>query len=96
MSEKSPLGMLQLGHLIKEAGFPPGVINILNGAAETGSLLASHMKIRMISFTGSAFTGRKIQEMAAKSNLKKVALELGGKSPVLVFNDANAVKAIDL
>ncbi|CAG7554670.1 unnamed protein product [Fusarium equiseti] len=95
MSEKSPLGMLQLGHLIKEAGFPPGVINILNGAAETGSLLASHMKIRMISFTGSAFTGRKIQEMAAKSNLKKVALELGGKSPVLVFNEANTDKAID-
>jgi aldehyde dehydrogenase (NAD+) len=96
MSEKSPLGMLQLGHLIKEAGFPPGVINILNGAGETGSLLASHMKIRMISFTGSGFTGRKISEAAAKSNLKKVALELGGKSPVLVFNDANTEKAIEL
>ncbi|KAM0232592.1 hypothetical protein ACHAPO_007749 [Fusarium lateritium] len=95
MSEKSPLGMLQLGHMIKEAGFPPGVINILNGAGETGSLLASHMKIRMISFTGSGFTGRKISEAAAKSNLKKVALELGGKSPVLVFNDANTEKAIE-
>ncbi|KAF0643993.1 hypothetical protein FPSE5266_02447 [Fusarium pseudograminearum] len=95
MSEKSPLGMLQLGHLVKEAGFPPGVINILNGAGETGSLLASHMKIRMISFTGSGFTGKKISEAAAKSNLKKVALELGGKSPVLVFNDANTEKAID-
>ncbi|XEV07008.1 hypothetical protein FSHL1_012295 [Fusarium sambucinum] len=95
MSEKSPLGMLQLGHMIKEAGFPPGVINILKGAGETGSLLASHMKIRMISFTGSGFTGRKISEAAAKSNLKKVALELGGKSPVLVFNDANTEKAIE-
>ncbi|CEI70308.1 Aldehyde dehydrogenase [Fusarium venenatum] len=95
ISEKSPLGMLQLGHMIKEAGFPPGVINILNGAGETGSLLASHMKIRMISFTGSGFTGRKISEAAAKSNLKKVALELGGKSPVLVFNDANTEKAIE-
>ncbi|OBS22521.1 hypothetical protein FPOA_08858 [Fusarium poae] len=95
ISEKSPLGMLQLGHMIKEAGFPPGVINILNGAGETGSLLASHMKIRMISFTGSGFTGRKISEAAAKSNLKKVALELGGKSPVLVFNDANIEKAIE-
>ncbi|EXA31244.1 hypothetical protein FOQG_10735 [Fusarium oxysporum f. sp. raphani 54005] len=95
MSEKSPLGMLQLGHLIRQAGFPPGVINILNGRGETGSLLASHMKIRKISFTGSAFTGRKIQEMACKSNLKKVTLELGGKSPVLVFNDAHMEKAID-
>jgi aldehyde dehydrogenase (NAD+) len=96
MSEKSPLGMLQLGHLIKEAGFPPGVINILNGGGETGALLASHMRIRKISFTGSAFTGRKIQEMACRSNLKKVTLELGGKSPVLVFSDANLEKAIDL
>ncbi|KAF9769055.1 hypothetical protein IL306_013586 [Fusarium sp. DS 682] len=95
MSEKSPLGMLQLGHLIKKAGFPPGVINILNGGGETGALLASHMRIRKISFTGSASTGRKIQEMACKSNLKKVTLELGGKSPVLVFNDANVEKAID-
>ncbi|RGP79924.1 aldehyde dehydrogenase [Fusarium longipes] len=95
ISEKSPLGMLQLGHLVKEAGFPPGVINILNGAGETGSLLASHMKIRKISFTGSTFTGRKVMEMAAKSNLKKVALELGGKSPVVVFKDANMEKAIE-
>ncbi|KAM0554859.1 hypothetical protein ACHAPJ_006594 [Fusarium lateritium] len=95
MSEKSPLGIIQIGHLIKSAGFPPGVINLLNGGGETGSLLASHMKIRMISFTGSAFTGRKIQEAAFKSNLKKVALELGGKSPVLVFNDANMEKAVE-
>ncbi|KAJ4249079.1 hypothetical protein NW762_012411 [Fusarium torreyae] len=95
MSEKSPLGILQIGHLIKSAGFPPGVINLLNGGGETGSLLASHMKIRMISFTGSALTGRKIQEAALKSNLKKVALELGGKSPVLVFNDANMEKAVE-
>ncbi|KAM0355048.1 hypothetical protein ACHAPU_000898 [Fusarium lateritium] len=95
MSEKSPLGVLQLGRLIKKAGFPPGVINILNGGGETGALLASHMKIRKISFTGSTFTGRKIQEAACKSNLKKVTLELGGKSPVLVFNDANMEKAID-
>ncbi|KAM5341476.1 hypothetical protein ACJ41O_014507 [Fusarium nematophilum] len=95
ISEKSPLGILQLGHLIKEAGFPPGVINIINGGGDTGAFLASHMKVRKISFTGSAATGRKIQEMAAKSNLKKVTLELGGKSPVLVFNDANLEKAVE-
>ncbi|KAF4439568.1 aldehyde dehydrogenase [Fusarium austroafricanum] len=95
MSEKSPLGMLQLGNLIKEAGFPPGVINILNGGGETGALLASHMKIRKISFTGSISTARKIQELACRSNLKKVTLELGGKSPVLVFNDAKVEKAIE-
>lgn len=88
--------MLQLGHLIIEAGFPPGVINILNGGGDTGSLMASHMGIRKFSFTGSATTGKEIQEAACKSNLKKVTLELGGKSPVLVFKDANLENAVEL
>lgn len=93
-SEKSPFGLLALGKLIQEAGFPPGVINIVNGGGATGALLASHMKIRKISFTGSTATGRKIAEMAAKSNLKRVTLELGGKSPAIVFDDADMEKAV--
>ncbi|KAF2811426.1 putative aldehyde dehydrogenase [Mytilinidion resinicola] len=88
-SEKSPLGVLAMGALAKEAGFPPGVINIVTGAGATGAMLASHMKIRKISFTGSVFAGKKVQELAAKSNLKRVTLELGGKSPSIIFEDAD-------
>jgi aldehyde dehydrogenase (NAD+) len=93
-SEKSPLGILSLGSLVKEAGFPPGVINIVNGAGKVGALLASHMHIRKISFTGSANVGRKIQMAAAQSNLKRVTLELGGKSPAIIFDDANMENAV--
>ncbi|TGJ79105.1 hypothetical protein E0Z10_g9658 [Xylaria hypoxylon] len=93
-SEKTPFGALALGSLIKEAGFPPGVFQVLSGDGSTGALLASHMKVRKISFTGSTATGRKIQELAAKSNLKRITLELGGKSPAVVFDDANLENAI--
>ncbi|PSN58746.1 aldehyde dehydrogenase [Corynespora cassiicola Philippines] len=94
-SEKSPIGVLQLGELIKEAGFPPGVINIISGDGAAGSALAHHMDIDKISFTGSTLTGRKIQEASAKSNMKRVSLELGGKSPSLIFNDADINNALD-
>ncbi|KAJ4988551.1 aldehyde dehydrogenase [Stagonosporopsis vannaccii] len=87
-SEKSPLGALALGPLFAEAGFPPGVVQFVTGGSSTGELLASHGQISKISFTGSSAVGRKIQEAAARSNLKKVTLELGGKSPALVFADA--------
>ncbi|KAI2638356.1 aldehyde dehydrogenase [Xylaria nigripes] len=93
-SEKTPFAALALGTLIKEAGFPPGVFQILPGDGSIGALLASHMKVRMVSFTGSTITGRKIQEMAARSNLKRVTLELGGKNPAVVFDDANLENAI--
>lgn len=93
-SEKTPFGALALGTLIKEAGFPPGVFQVISGDGSTGALLASHMKVRKISFTGSTITGRRIQEMAAKSNLKRITLELGGKSPAVVFDDANLENAI--
>ncbi|KAF2430453.1 aldehyde dehydrogenase [Tothia fuscella] len=93
-SEKTPFGSLALGELIKEAGFPPGVFQVLSGDGSTGALLASHMRIRKVSFTGSIATGKKIQEMAAKSNLKRVTLELGGKSPAVVFDDCNLENAI--
>ena len=93
-SEKSPFGALALGPLIKEC-FPPGVINLLSGDGETGALLASHMRIRKISFTGSIPTGRKIQDAATKSNLKRVTLELGGKSAAVVFDDADIENALN-
>ncbi|KAH7133398.1 aldehyde dehydrogenase [Dactylonectria estremocensis] len=93
-SEKTPLAALALGTLIKEAGFPPGVFQILSGDGSTGALLASHMKVNKVSFTGSTTTGRKIQEMSAKSNLKRVTLELGGKSPAVVFDDCDFENAV--
>jgi aldehyde dehydrogenase (NAD+) len=93
-SEKSPLGAIALGDYIKKAGFPPGVINIVSGAGKTGGLLAAHMKIYKISFTGSTASGRKVQDAATKSNLKAVTLELGGKSPAIVFNDADLSNAL--
>ena len=92
-SEKSPLSGSFLGQLSAEAGFPPGIVNIISGAGDTGALLSSHMQIRKISFTGSTNAGRAVMQAAAKSNLKDVALELGGKSPLLVFADANLDKA---
>ena len=79
-SEKSPLAACAYGDLINEAGFPPGVINIVTGAGPVGSLLASHMDIAKIAFTGSAPAGRAVLQAAAKSNMKIVTLELGGKS----------------
>lgn len=93
-SEKSPLGVLSLGALAKEAGFPPGVVNIVTGDGRAGAMLASHMKINKISFTGSGFAGKKVQELAAKSNLKRVTLELGGKSPSIIFDDADIENAL--
>ena len=85
-SEKSPLGSLALGELIVKAGFPPGTINIISGAGATGTLLASHMNIRKISYTGSLPAGRKVLIAAANSNLELVTLELGGKSPSIVLS----------
>ncbi|MCJ1298335.1 hypothetical protein MMC08_001124 [Hypocenomyce scalaris] len=93
-SEKTPLAALALGGLIHQAGFPPGVFQVLSGDGSTGALLASHMRIRGVSFTGSIPTGKKILEMSAKSNLKRVALELGGKSPAVVFDDCNLDNAV--
>ncbi|KAI1110838.1 aldehyde dehydrogenase domain-containing protein [Nemania sp. NC0429] len=92
-SEQNPLSTLFLASLTKEAGFPDGVINVLTGGADVGSALAAHMKIRMISFTGSIGVGKLVQQAAARSNLKKVTLELGGKSPVIVFEDADLERA---
>lgn len=89
-AEIAPLCILYLAQLVKEAGFPPGVINVLSGFGNVaGAVMAEHMDIDKISFTGSLATGRQILRSAANSNLKKVTLELGGKSPNIVFPDAN-------
>lgn len=93
-SEKTPFAALALGSLIKEAGFPPGVFQVVTGDGSTGAHYASHMKVSKVSFTGSTTTGRRIQEMAAKSNLKRITLELGGKSPAVVFDDADFDNAV--
>ncbi|XP_011498587.1 PREDICTED: aldehyde dehydrogenase, cytosolic 1-like [Ceratosolen solmsi marchali] len=89
-AEQTTLNALFLGHLIKEAGFPPGVVNILScSGPAVGIALTHHKDVDKISFTGSTMVGKLVLEAAAKSNLKKVTLELGGKSPAVVFNDAD-------
>ncbi|KAF2222237.1 aldehyde dehydrogenase [Elsinoe ampelina] len=94
-SEKAPLTSAFFATLINEAGFPPGVLNILSGhGTPCGATLAEHMDVRCISFTGSGRTGRLIQQAAAKSNLKNVVLELGGKSPLVVLDDCDLQQAI--
>ncbi|KAL7893287.1 aldehyde dehydrogenase domain-containing protein [Trichoderma sp. SZMC 28014] len=95
-SEKAPLSAPFLAQLALQAGVPPGIVQVISGAGETGALLSSHMKIRKISFTGSTNTGRRVMEAAAKSNLKDVALELGGKSPLVVFADADLAHAAQM
>ncbi|PNH48175.1 hypothetical protein VD0004_g305 [Verticillium dahliae] len=94
-SEKSPLGILAMAPLFAEAGFPPGVVQFLTGARETGALLSSHQRIAKISFTGSIAAGRAVQEAATNSNLKKVTLELGGKSAAVVFDDVDFDLCVD-
>ncbi|KAL5688273.1 hypothetical protein EMGR_001015 [Emarellia grisea] len=74
--------------------FPPGVISLVSGGVETGALPASHMDIAHINFTGSVAAGRRVQEPAGKSNLKHCILELGGKSPAIVANDAHMPTAL--
>lgn len=93
-SEKTPLAAAALGKLAIEAGFPPGVFQVLTGDGSTGAILASHMRIAKVSFTGSVPTGKSVQVLAARSNLKRVTLELGGKSPAVVFDDANLENAV--
>lgn len=94
-AEQTPLTALYLADLVREAGIPAGVVNILTGPGEpTGASMAAHMGIAKIAFTGSTAVGAKIMEAAAKSNLKRVSLELGGKSPNVIFADADMTAAI--
>jgi aldehyde dehydrogenase (NAD+) len=94
-SEKTPLSALAVAKLIVEAGFPKGVVNVLSGYGPTaGAALARHMDVDKIAFTGSTAVGHQVMKMAAESNLKRVTLELGGKSPIIVLDDADIDEAV--
>lgn len=95
-AELTSLSALKLAEIIQQAGIPNGVFNVLTGLGEsTGAALSAHNDVDMISFTGSTDVGRKIMVAAANSNLKRLSLELGGKSPFIIFNDANFRQAVD-
>lgn len=116
-SELTPLTALKMTDLIVEAGFPPGVVNIVNGygsfsrtiimsdvyltrslhtrlGPEVGQAISEHPRIRKVAFTGSTLVGRKILKASSETNLKVVTLELGGKSPSIVFDDADIDKTV--
>ncbi|TEA11922.1 Aldehyde dehydrogenase [Colletotrichum sidae] len=92
-AEQTPLSVLYFAKLVVEAGFPPGVVNIVNGfGREAGAALVSHMDVDKVAFTGSTATGRQIMK-SASANLKNITLETGGKSPLVVFADADVDQA---
>jgi len=93
-SEVTPLTSIRLVELCEEAGFPRGVVNLVTGGAETGSLLSSHMDIDHVSYTGSTPVGKIITKASADSNLKRLTLELGGKAPSIIAADANVDAAV--
>ncbi|MEA3211904.1 MAG: aldehyde dehydrogenase [Chthoniobacter sp.] len=95
-AEQTPLSALRVGELALEAGFPPGVVNIVTGFGETaGAALAEHLDVDKIAFTGSTEVGKLIMRAAGRTNLKRVSLELGGKSPNIVFPDADLEAVVE-
>ncbi|KAJ0393994.1 hypothetical protein P43SY_009879 [Pythium insidiosum] len=92
-SEETPLSALRLAEAYVEAGVPPGVFNVVLGAGATGDALVTHPDVSKVSFTGSVATGKRVYARAAES-LKKVTMELGGKSPLIVFEDADLEDAV--
>ncbi|CAI5650854.1 unnamed protein product [Oreochromis niloticus] len=95
-AEQTPLSALHMAALIKEAGFPPGVVNVLPGYGQTaGCAISHHMDIDKVAFTGSTAVGKLIQKAAGESNLKRVTLELGGKNPNIVFADCDLEYAVE-
>jgi aldehyde dehydrogenase (NAD+) len=96
VAEQTPLSALRVGELIIAAGFPEGVVNILPGYGPTaGAAIARHMDVDKVAFTGSTEVGHLIMKAAAETNLKRVTLELGGKSPNIVFADADMEQAVE-
>ncbi|OAJ63826.1 betaine-aldehyde dehydrogenase [Paraburkholderia ginsengiterrae] len=95
-SEITPLSALKLAEIYTEAGVPAGVFNVVQGDGRVGAMLASHPDIEKVSFTGGVETGKKVMSLAGASSLKEVTMELGGKSPLLVFDDANLERAADI
>lgn len=94
-AEQTPLSALRIAELIKEAGFPDGVVNILSGEGDAGAYLARHPGIDKIAFTGSTEVGYDIMRNSHEKNLKRVTLELGGKSPNIITKNANFDKAVN-
>ncbi|MBF7692574.1 betaine-aldehyde dehydrogenase [Acinetobacter pollinis] len=95
-SEVTPLTAFKLAEIYTEAGLPAGVFNVVQGFGEVGAMLAEHPVIEKISFTGSVPTGKKVMATAASSSLKEVTMELGGKSPLIICEDANLDRAADV
>lgn len=96
-AEQTPLSALRFCELVKESGLPAGVFNVVPGYGPTaGAALSQHKDVDKVAFTGSTEVGRIIQEASAKSNLKNVTLELGGKSPMIVCEDANVDEAVSI
>ncbi len=93
-AEQTPLTALMLAEIYTEAGLPPGVFNVVQGKRETGAALVAHPDVAKVTLTGSVATGKVVMAQAAK-DLKKVTLELGGKSPIIVFDDANIDNALN-
>ena len=95
LAEQTPLTGLYIAELIREAGFPPGVVNIIPGFGPTaGAAIAEHPRVDKVAFTGSTEVGKIIQRSAA-DNVKGVTLELGGKSPTIVLADADIDQAVE-
>ena len=95
-SEKTPLSALRFAELFKEAGFPDGVFNILNGyGPDCGSHLAAHRDVDKVAFTGSTKVGYEIMRNSHAHNLKRITLELGGKSPNIILDDADIDLAVE-
>ncbi|XP_002132249.3 aldehyde dehydrogenase, mitochondrial-like [Drosophila pseudoobscura] len=94
-AEQTPLTALYIAQLVKEAGFPPGVVNVVPGFGKAGAVLANHMKVDKVAFTGSTEVGNIIQQASGNTNLKRVTLELGGKSPNIILCDADLDYAVE-
>jgi len=95
-SEVTPLSALKLAEIYQQAGVPDGLFNVLQGGAEVGTWLTEHPQIAKISFTGSVKTGKQVMATAALSSLKEVTMELGGKSPLIICEDADLNRAADI
>ncbi len=96
-SEKTPLTALLIAQLIKDAGFPPGVVNVLSGyGPDCGNAIAVHPDVHKVAFTGSSAVGHEIVKASGLSNLKRVSLELGGKSALIICDDADLDQAADV
>ena len=92
-SEETPLSVMKLAEIFTEAGMPDGVFNVVQGDYRVGQMLTAHEDIAKVSFTGESSTGKKIMADSA-SNLKQITMELGGKSPMMVFDDAKLIESV--